>query len=310
MNGSTRKPRILVVRGGAIGDFIMTLPAIGALRGQWPEAHIEILGYPHIASLGVAREYANAARSIEARPVAAFFVPNGILDPAWMDYFAGFNLVVSYLYDPDRIFADNVRRCGVKQVIEASPKPSDLPAARHYCKPLESLAIYVEAPVPRVYPTDAQRSVATAFFRDFGRERVVAVHPGSGSATKNWPVEKFVAVCRWLVDEMAVQLLVIHGEADDATVLELSNRLAPHAVRLARGLKLVDLAAVLERCALFLGNDSGISHLAASVNTPTVAMFGPASTPIWEPVGGQARVVRFGADDLGEVRRLASAWLR
>jgi heptosyltransferase-2 len=310
MNGSPGKPRILVVRGGAIGDFIMTLPAIGALRTKWPEAHIEILGYPHIASLGVAREYANAARSIEARPVAGFFVPGGILDPAWMEYFAGFNLVVSYLYDPDRIFSDNVRRCGVKQVIEASPKPSDQPAARHYCKPLESLAIFVETPTPRVYPTDAQRSVATAFFRDFGRERVVAVHPGSGSASKNWPVDRFVAACRWLVDEMAVQLLVVHGEADDAVVMELSSRLAPHPVRWARGLPLVDLAAVLERCAMFLGNDSGISHLAASVNTPTVAMFGPSSIPIWEPVGAQVRVVRFGSDDIGDVRRCASEWLR
>ena len=60
-----KKPRILVVRGGAIGDFIMTLPAIGALRERWPEAHIEILGYPHIAELADKRHYADAVRSID-----------------------------------------------------------------------------------------------------------------------------------------------------------------------------------------------------------------------------------------------------
>jgi heptosyltransferase-2 len=310
MGGTPHKPRILVVRGGAIGDFIMTLPAIGALRAQWPEAHLEILGYPHIASLAVGSHYADGTRSIEARAMAGFFVPNGILDPALMDYFAGFNLVVSYLYDPDHMFADNVRRCGVKRVVEASPRPSDVPAARHYCKSLEELAIYVEEPVPRVYPGENDRRMAEGYFRDLGKQPVVAVHPGSGSAAKNWPVDKFASVCRWLVDEMAVQLLVIQGEADDMTVQELTKLLAPRVPKLVRGLKLTELSAVLERCLLFLGNDSGISHLAAAVGTPTLAMFGPSSSSIWRPVGSHVQVVSFGHDDIQEVRQTLSLWLR
>jgi heptosyltransferase-3 len=309
MDGTPQQPRILVVRGGAIGDFIMTLPAIGALRAQWPGAHMEILGYPHIAVLGVSPEYANQARSIEARAMAGFFVPSGILDPTLMDYFASFNLVVSYLYDPDHMFADNVRRCGVRRVIEAAPKPSDLPAPQHYCKPLESLAVYVDQPRPRVYPRETDRGFARDFFRGFGKDRVVAIHPGSGSAAKNWSVAKFAAIGRWLVDEMAVQLLVIHGEADDMTVQELTTTLMPRIPREARGMKLLELAAVLERCAVFLGNDSGISHLAAAVNTPTVAMFGPLSVSAWEPVGEKVRVVSFGDDDVGEVRRILGTWL-
>jgi ADP-heptose:LPS heptosyltransferase len=65
---------------------------------------------------------------------------------------------------------------------------------------------------------------------------------------------------------------------------------------------LVELAAVLERCVLFLGNDSGITHLAAAVGTPTVAVFGAASLPIWEPLGQYTRVVQFGEQDVAEVR--------
>ncbi|HUI07548.1 MAG TPA: glycosyltransferase family 9 protein [Verrucomicrobiae bacterium] len=297
--------RILVVRGGAIGDFIMTLPAIGALRERWPEAHIEILGYPHIIELAQGRYYADATRSIEAKPMAGFFVPNGILEPTLMDYFGSFNLVISYLFDPDSIFANNIRRCGVKQLIEGSPRPRELHAAEHYCKPLESLAIYVDAPRPRLYVGESDRAAAAGFLKMAGREPIVAVHPGSGSEKKNWPIEKFAAVARWVMDELAAQLIVVAGEADERAVEKFAGLLESRKFRLARGLKLVELAAVLERCALFLGNDSGITHLAAAVGTPTVALFGAASPSIWEPRSWRSgvHVVRFSEHDVVEVHQ-------
>src|SRR5437763_16126189 len=106
------KPRILVIRGGAIGDFILTLPAIGLLRENFPSARLEILGYKHIVALAEGRFYADATRSIEYGPVAAFFARNASLDPALSDYFAGFQQIVSYLYDPACIFDTNLRRAG------------------------------------------------------------------------------------------------------------------------------------------------------------------------------------------------------
>ncbi len=298
-----KTPRILVIRGGAIGDFIMTLPALGALRERWPEAHIEILGYPHIIELARGRHYADATRSIEARPMAGFFVPNGILDPSLMDYFGSFQLVISYIFDPDEIFANNVRRCGVKQYIVASPRPKELPAAQHYCRPLQSLAIYVDNPRPRLFPSDADREAAAKFLARLGRERIAAIHPGSGSDRKNWPVEKFAALARWLVDELAFQLLVVHGEADEKPVARLLELLEPRPATLARGLKLPELAGVLERCALFVGNDSGITHIAAAVGAPTIALFGPASPAVWQPTGDNVSVIRFGEHDVAEARR-------
>lgn len=304
-----KTPRILVIRGGAIGDFIMTLPAIGALRQQWPDAHIEILGYPHIIELARGRYYADATRSIEARPMAGFFVPNGILDPSLMDYFGSFHLILSYIFDPDEIFAANVRRCGVKQYIVASPRPTDLPAAQHYCRPLQALAIYVDQPQPRLFPNEADREAAAKFLARLGRERIAAIHPGSGSDSKNWPVEKFAALARWLVDELALQLLVVHGEADEKPVGRLLELLESRPVTLARGLKLPELTAVLQRCALFIGNDSGITHIAAAASTPTIALFGPASPAVWQPTGDNVRVIRFGEHDVAEVRRAVEHWL-
>jgi ADP-heptose:LPS heptosyltransferase len=219
-----------------------------------------------------------------------------------MEYFGGFNVVICYLFDPDSIFANNVRRCGVKQVIEASPRPKDMHAAEHYCRPLESLAIYVDAPSPRVHPSQADREAASKFLKMVGREPIVAIHPGSGSEKKNWPMEKFSAVARWVSDELAAQLLVIQGEADEHVVQKLTKTLESRPFTIASGLKLVELAAVVERCALFLGNDSGITHLASAVGTPTVAMFGAASLPIWEPRGNRVRVVHFGEHDVASAR--------
>ncbi|MEI8315609.1 MAG: glycosyltransferase family 9 protein [Verrucomicrobiota bacterium] len=303
VNG-VKTPRLLVIRGGAIGDFICTLPAIAALRERWPEAHLEILGYPHISELANGRRYADALRPITARAMTGFFVPKGELDPELMEYFGSFNVIVSYLFDPDEVFSDNVRRCGVKQFIPASPKPRDLPAAAHYCQPLKTLAIYVERPVPRVYPSETDRLVAGKFLVPLGRERIAAIHPGSGSEKKNWPVEKFAALARWLVDELEMQLVVVQGEADERVVEKLVAAVAPRPVKLATGLKLVELAGVVERCAVFVGNDSGITHLAAAVRTPTVALFGPASVPIWEPRGDRVRVVQFGGDDVACARQV------
>jgi heptosyltransferase III len=298
----TKTPRILVVRGGAIGDFIMTLPAVGALRERWPDGHIEILGYPHIIELARGRYYADATRSIDARPMAGFFIPNAVLAPDLMEYFGSFNLVISYLFDPDGIFANNVRRCGVKQVVEASPRPKDARAAAHYCRPLEALAIYVDTPRPRVHPSESDREAASKFLKMAGREPIVAVHPGSGSEKKNWPVENFAAVARWISDELAAQLLIVQGEADERVVTKLTELLEPRRVTIARGLKLVELAAVLERCALFVGNDSGITHLAAAVGTPVVAAFGSVSPALWEPCGERVRIVRFNEHDVANVR--------
>src|SRR6185503_5065053 len=100
---SSPRGKILVIRGGAIGDFLLTLPVITALRRQFPEAHLEVLGYPHIVQLAVAGGLVDRAQSIEARALAEFFARDGKLSADLCDYFSEFDIIVSYLYDPDEI---------------------------------------------------------------------------------------------------------------------------------------------------------------------------------------------------------------
>src|SRR5439155_24905337 len=144
--------KILVIRGGAIGDFVLTLPAITALRSRFPEAHLEVLGYPHIVQLARAAGLVDRVQGIEARALAGFFARHGELAEDLVDYFSEFDLIVSYLYDPDQIFQDNIGRCSIAQFI-AGPHRADESARLHavntYLKPLERLAIFDADPVPR-----------------------------------------------------------------------------------------------------------------------------------------------------------------
>ncbi len=123
MNSS--QGRILVIRGGAIGDFILTLPAIAALRRQFPQAHLEVLGYPHIAQLALAGGLVNRVQSIEAGPLAGFFARGGRLAEDLVDYFSEFDLILSYLYDPDGIFRTNVGLCTGAQFITGLHRPDE-----------------------------------------------------------------------------------------------------------------------------------------------------------------------------------------
>jgi heptosyltransferase III len=276
--------RILVIRGGAIGDFILTLPAIRLLRDSFPAAHLEILGYRHIAALAEMSGYANATRSIEYAALSTFFNRDGDLAPDLIDYFSSFQQVVSYLFDPDEIFASNLRRAGVRNLIVGSAKITGQEhAARQLARPLERLALYLENPAAFILPNE-QRKVNRA---------LIAIHPGSGSEAKNWPLDRFVELTRELLrsDEKR-QLLLVGGEADEERVTKLVRALPNERVSVIKPLSLTKLASLLQNCALFIGHDSGISHLAAAVETPCLLLFGPTDPAIWAPANLQVRVLR------------------
>jgi heptosyltransferase-3 len=284
------KPRLLVIRGGAIGDFILTLPAIKLLREAFPDAHLEILGYKHIIALAEGRFYADAIRSIEYGPMAGFFVPRSELADDLSEYFAGFQQVVSYLFDPDGFFEANVRRAGVKNYLRAYAKIDDSEhAARQLARPLQSMALFLEDHGATIYPTAEDRAFAADFLTK-ARGRLIAIHPGSGSPKKNWPIENWQELGTHLLDNGA-ELVLIGGEADTNALETLREAWRGRPVHPARDLALPHLAAVLEKCALFVGHDSGISHLAAAVGARCVVLFGATDPAIWAPGNSAVTVI-------------------
>lgn len=295
--------RILVIRGGAIGDFILTLPALKALRIARPHAHIEILGYKHIALLAENRFYAQAVRSIEYGPLGRFFASNSELPPELTDYFASFDLIISYLYDPDRVFEKNLRRCGVENLIcgPARILENGDHVARQLAQPIEELGIEVVDLSEGIFPSTTDREYAREFLGN-ASQPILAIHPGSGSPQKNWPLENWIALFsqagRFADVDRAV---VILGEADEAKTKRLEREWSARNICFAKSLPLPQLAAVLEG-SIFVGHDSGISHLAAAAGANCILLFGPTDPNIWAPCNMNVRVLRAPNRRLGDLK--------
>ena len=276
--------KILVIRGGAIGDFILTLPVLTALRLQFPDVAIEVLGYRHIVQLARAGGLADAVHNIEAATLSGFFARGGTLDTALQDYFGGFALIVSYLYDPDEIFHTNVARCSKAQFIAGPHRPQEtglLHATDVFLRPLERLAIFDADPVPRL-----KLSGTTNHPR-----KTLALHPGSGSESKNWPEASWAELMKLLLQESDYDLLLVGGEAEGNRLERLAGNLPPERVCLAHNLSLCELAQELAECVGFAGHDSGITHLAAALELRTLVLWGPSVESVWRPRSERVNVV-------------------
>ena len=288
---SSFQGRILVIRGGAIGDFILTLPAIAALRRQFPEAHLEVLGYPHIAQLALAGGLVNRVQSIEASALAGFFARDGELVKNLVDYFSEFDLILSYLYDPDRIFETNVGLCTEAQFIVGPHRADEaarLHAAKVYLRPLERLAIFDADPIPRL----ALGPRSPAINSQPSTLNLLALHPGSGSERKNWPEPKWAELLDHLMSSTEFDLLLVGGEAEGERLQRLAAGLRPARGRVAQSLPLADVAHLLADCRAFVGHDSGISHLAAAVGLPGLVLWGDTAEEVWRPPSEKVIVLR------------------
>jgi heptosyltransferase III len=236
--------------------------------------------------------YADAVRNIEAAPLAGFFARGGDLDADWCEYFGGFNQVVSWLFDPDAIFEDNLKRAGVKHYVSAYAKISDEDhASVQLAQGLQRLALYLEDGVARLVPTAELRRLGAEWLAGngvAGNQRIAVIHPGSGSVKKNWPIERWLELARRLMKE-GDRVLVVGGEAD-YKLFDVFERDVKD-VLFARDLPLPLLGAVLQRAGRYFGHDTGVSHLAAAVGVPSTVLFGPTDPAVWAPKGENVRVV-------------------
>lgn len=266
---SRPQPRVLVIRGGAIGDFILTLPVLRLLRDAIADCHLEVFGYPAIAGLAQAASLADAVRSLEHRTMAPLFAKNAPIDEALAEHLRSFNLVVSFLYDPDGLFRASLERVGVKTLIECSPRvqPDGGHASRQLAQGLEKIAMFLED----------EHLLRAHFDRQPPAQNRVAIHVGSGSSKKNWPLEHWLRLAEE-IQPLAPEVVFITGEAEEARGMHI-----PAGHTTWHALPLVDLADRLRTCTAFLGHDSGISHLAAACGVPSLLLFGPTDPAVWAP---------------------------
>ena len=248
---------------------------------QFPQARLEVLGYPHVAQLAAAGGLADEVRSIEAAALAGFFARGGKLNDALAEYFAGFAVIISYLYDPDLIFRQNVEACTKGQFIQGPHRPDeklDIHATDVFLKPLEQLAIFSAESAPRLAFEGVEKPA-----NETGPARWLAVHVGSGSERKNWPEASWRELLDRVMTDTPLSVLLIGGEAEQGRASRLANALPASRVEVAEHVPLADLARRLRGCEFFAGHDSGISHLAAALGLRGLVLWGETRKEIWRP---------------------------
>ncbi|MCU1236800.1 MAG: glycosyl transferase, family 9 [Candidatus Solibacter sp.] len=248
--------RRLVIRPGAIGDVIVSLPAIESLRADFLEVWTPARTVPLI-------RFADRVRGISSTGLDLL----GITEPPprLLDELRSFDSIVSWYGANNPAFRDTVAALGLPFSFLPALPANGVHATDFYLDQVRPISRSDVPAIPRI-PCDAQR------------ENFAVLHPFSGSPRKNWPIEKFCRLAARLERLMPVHWCV---GPDDPPL--------PGAVHID---DLYQLACWLAKARLFVGNDSGITHLAAAVGTPVWAIFGPTDPRIWAPHGNHVRVVK------------------
>ena len=287
--------RVTVVRSGALGDTILLLPTVELLRAAVPSARITVVGSQWAERVAPLLKRPWTVLRFDSLDLLPLFAREDCADPSGA--FRDAHLAVVYTPDLDDVFVRNVRRlCGATVIPHPVEPPPGVHAACHCAAALtKGLPKTNELPLPDLAVSPHARREAKRWLAGRLRETgglPVVLHVGSGGEWKCWPAEHFAGLARWLTAQGA-QVILIQGPADERASHATCERLPPNIpAAVGRFENLENAAALISRAALYVGNDSGITHLAAALGAPTVAVFGPTDPMVWRPLGRSVRVVR------------------
>ena len=279
-----------VIRGGACGDFVLTLPAIDALRRAFPRTDLHLVGRPEILRLA----HPEHILDHDSACLVPLYTRTGPLPAATRALFNHTRFVLAYAVDPEGILETRLGELMGEEFVLFDPRPAPGCARHvvdHLLLPLHQRGIAVPDPVPRIRLRDEDRVYAERCWERYQLDLpVVALHPGSGGRHKCWPLSRFLALANEL-RRRGCRVLLLYGAAEADLASTLQRRL-PRECLLLQPPSLPDLAGLIERADLFIGNDSGPGHIAAAVGTPTVALFGPTDPRVWGPRGSSTHILQ------------------
>jgi glycosyl transferase family 9 (putative heptosyltransferase) len=265
---------------GALGDLLCFLPTLRALRDRHA-GQLLLIGSSTLLEL--VEMPALATASIDRREIADLFIVGQPIAPATKTLFGGFDHVYSWTGFGDgdvrhRLSAASGGRVGVYPFRGMRPAEH---AAEYYARCVDVAPLPIDTTCIR---RDQEWCAAFRRQHQLAAHRLFVLHPGSGSPNKNWL--GFDPVIRYWRQHHADTIVVVRGPAETHTP-------APRApgVIAADGLTLPQVAALLHHVTLYLGNDSGISHLAAAVGAHGVVLFGASDPAVWAPRSARLRVV-------------------
>ncbi len=290
-----RDVSICVIHGGALGDFVMALRVIASLRARHPTADIEVLGHASTASLAVGRGGVDRVRSLERLPLHTMFAGSTTVAQACRDYFARFEMVVNMYASAGETFTRRLSEVCPGRVITITVSPPN--PSRHITE------YWLDDVRDAGIPTSPEpvRLVFSAEERQYGRARLreaadhdevplLLIHPGSGGRNKCWPASGYLSAAKVLRRRRILPVCMLGPvELDrfDRRELDMLRATLP----ILNEPDLTRAAMMIAAADGYLGNDSGMTHVAAATGTPTVALFGPTNPQVWRPLGERVTVV-------------------
>ena len=275
---------ITLIRSGAIGDFVLTLPAVDALRRAFPRATQRLIGNPTTLRLAPVDNLVD----INSAEIAGLYNPKGPVPERTRALFSNVDLLLAYAVDPDCSLEARLTEMVCGQAIVYDPRPKGgIHIIDHLLAPFGRLCIPTPDPIPRIRLHEYELVHADDILQKHRLPSpLVAIHPGSGGRGKCWSLSSFFELARGLRLRGA-GVVALCGPVEGDIVDELRAHLPcliPPDPR--------SLACLLNSADLFIGNDSGPGHVAAAVGTPTLTLFGPTDAGTWAPRHPLARVLK------------------
>ncbi len=288
--------RVLIIRSGAVGDLILTLPVLSVLKKHYEGLSIDMMGDPVRLALLKHCGYVDNVLSIDDRVFTPLFAPSDAPSGPALHSLLSYDAIISYLPDADGVFEDNLRKFAGGPVLTGLSRPPEgrrIHMTHVLMNALEPLGVDAIADPPEIDPPlgaaaeDVSNLASDSTF--------IVIHPGSGGPAKCWPAERFAVLIECLVGRGCMPV-VTFGPADDAVRRHILPRISNRDVTVVENCPLVDMAVLYARCRAMIGNDSGMTHLAAATGTPVIALFGPTDPAVWGPRGNAVRMLWGGGE--------------
>jgi heptosyltransferase III len=286
-------PRTLVIlHPGGLGDLLLAVSAIQGLRERYPAHELLLCGHEEGARLLAECGLVHRSLSVHSTACTALFVGEKPRDPVLADWLSRCDLAVAFTTDGSGALAAAFRTAGAAKAIVQSPFASSLTGA-HQCERLAEIVGVPALSVPELSVPEALKAEAQDYSSGWALSRcrpLAFVHPGSGSRHKCVKPAMLLPVLEG-IEARNLEPVLIEGPADREIIASLLQEL-PRRPLACQRLPLRLLAGLLSEADLYLGHDSGVSHLAALVGTPTLALFGPTDPARWAPRGRAVTVIR------------------
>ncbi len=312
--------RVLILKPCCLGDVLLATPLARALAEAWPEAAIDwavddhsrpiLAGNPHLAERLDATGVVRGAYNLAALPRLIRAVRRGGYDVVFVPDRSPVMTLVAWLGGvAERVGLDSAGRGRLHTV--RVPVPPLRHEAALYLDLARAAGVPAGDPRPVFRVSKGDRAAALRALSSLPAAGLrVALHPGGGVnpgmrlPEKRWPAQRFGALVDRLSRGLGAHLVLLGGPGECDVVSAVQTAARVPVLDLAGQLELGQVAAVIEACDLYVGNDTGVTHLATAVGTPVVAIFGPTDPRRYGPVPGTGVAV---APPDGAVDRLADA---